>query len=95
MNEKNDPPSDMSALVEAIFSESGCLYLSDLHENAYAADVADALTRLNVNAYTPRAWSDTISYILRAEHTASTAEEPCEFLRRELLKRASHTERYV
>lgn len=95
MNEKSDPPSDMSALVEAIFSQSGCQYLSDLHENAYAADVADALTRLNVSAYTPRAWSDAISYILRVEHTAFTAEESCEFLRQELLNRVTHTERYV
>ena len=65
----------MPVLLDELSEKAGCDYLSDLHDNRFAAQVLTAVATLDADAFSLSDWEDALHYITGEKKTVATPEE--------------------
>lgn len=71
---------DMSAFLDKLVDMVECSYISDLHDARFAKKVIEAVSRVDENDFSPRAWNDVIRYITKQSDVFDNGKDAKAFL---------------
>ena len=71
----------MQNLLDDIYSETGCMYLSDLHHPQILPVIGNIVQHLDVEFYSLREWNDAVSYITGKNVSFETKKQAVDFLK--------------
>lgn len=70
----------MTGLLDYLAEKSGCMYLSDLHQNRYLQPVKLLVLHIFPTQYSISAWTDAVFYITGKRKEFKTQQQAAEFL---------------
>ena len=75
--------AEQLSLLEQLAHATHCTYLSDLHRPGLRAAVLKAAQTLSQGDFSPREWSDAVSYITGNEQQFLSAQAAIDYLNKE------------
>ena len=74
------PDAVSDRLLDDLAAQLGCYALSELHQRQWYRRLPQVLERIEVGAYSLRAWNDAVSYIADRRLTFDAPQDACDFL---------------
>lgn len=75
--------SEMPAagLLDVLVSQTGCMYLSDLHNPNFLPAVQRALCRISPEQFELREWQDAVEYITGERFSFKSPKQAADYLK--------------